>query len=668
MGVFVFPSGQSRNDDRDRVTAERVSAFMNDTVEPLWHRELSASTRVLLRFYQFLLVPLYVVVLAGHWIDWSYPVVGTLFVGSEILIFIVSAILAILCWRPGEVRLGRLSKIPSIDVFITTVDEDPALLERTLRFCLAMRLPHETWVLDDGNREEVRALAERMGARYLARTERVGAKAGNLNHALSRSDGELVAIFDADGIARPEFLEDLVGHFADPTVAIVQASQRIYNLDSFQCGGGQQEHALWNEQSIFWDIIQSGRNRFEAALWCGSGAILRRSAIRAIGGIPTDTVTEDYQTTLRLQTQGYRVVFDPRPLSYTQGPRDCESFVKQRDRWCRGTLRTLRLEAKALWCSPHVTWPQFFSAFAPVSYYFESVIRILALALPAALLLSGGEVFRGGWVGLVAVPALWLLRGNVYAILSRHRGSHRSVGGFWLIKTKVYVRNFATFLFTDRQGHFFVTPKQAFVVQGRVSWDIALAVAYTLVTTLVAAWLAWTWGPRPGILLALVSAAYHFQVAWDARNLQRRKPWVADGHALLLSLPVSLGAEGEPPVQGMTRLVAPSALHLYTPHRYRAGQRLLVQLGPPAPTEERFPAKVLRARRAMADENCALHWLELSVEAMPDACWNAAFDHYLALGPDFLLQVIPEKAPVAPPQGGALSPSMATLRLSVDSE
>jgi cellulose synthase/poly-beta-1,6-N-acetylglucosamine synthase-like glycosyltransferase len=634
---------------------------MEDRIEPLWHHELPPSTKALLVLYQFLLVPTYLVVLGGLWIDWSHPFVGSLFLGSELLIFFVSAILAVLCWRPGIVPRRKLDRTASVDVFITTIDEDPELLARTLRYCLAMPYPHETWILDDGNRPAVRALAEGMGARYLARADRVGAKAGNLNHALRQTKGELVAIFDADGIPRREFLDEIVGHFADPKVAVVQASQRIYNLDSFQCGGGQQKHSLWNEQSIFWDVIQSGRNRFDGALWCGSGAMLRRSAIEQIGGIPTDTVTEDYQATLRLQAQGYRVVFDPRPLSYTQGPRDCDSFVKQRDRWCRGTLRTLRLEAANLWRSPHVTWGQFFCAFAPVSYYFESVIRILALALPVALLATGGAAFRGGWLGLLCVPMMWLLRGNIYAILSRHRGSHRSVGGFWLIKTKIYVKNFSTFLFSNRQGHFFVTPKRAFAVRERVTWDIRLVVAYTALTALAAAVLVVVSGPVPGVLLALVSAVYHFQVAWDARNLQRRTPWVADGHALFLSLPVALTDGDAAAVQGMTRLVAPSRVHVYSPHFFPRGRRLQLRLELPDRSEYVLPSRVLRSRPAMRNQDCALHWIELVVERMPNACWDAIFHHFLELGPDFLLQATPQSRPTKAQETEARAPSRSGM-------
>src|SRR5581483_126573 len=164
-----------------------------------------------------------------------------------------------------------------VDVYITTYNEDPALLRSTILGAVHMRYPHETYVLDDGQRPEVRALAEALGARYLTRQDRTHAKAGNINHALTQTHGDFIAIFDADHVPYPQFLDRVLGRFADERVALVQTPQEFYNLDS--------------------------------VFWCGSNAVLRRAAIDSIGGIATETITEDIHTTIKLHRAGWRTAY-----------------------------------------------------------------------------------------------------------------------------------------------------------------------------------------------------------------------------------------------------------------------------------------------------------------------------------------------------------------------
>ena len=80
----------------------------------------------------------------------------------------------------------------------------------------------------------MRRLAATLGARYLTRPDNADAKAGNLNHALQSIDTDLVAVLDADHIARPDFLRNTIGYFDDPELALVQTPQDFYNLDSFE--------------------------------------------------------------------------------------------------------------------------------------------------------------------------------------------------------------------------------------------------------------------------------------------------------------------------------------------------------------------------------------------------------------------------------------------------
>src|SRR6185295_15091599 len=123
---------------------------------------------------------------------------------------------------------------PSVDVFIPVFQEPLEILEQTLIAARAMRYPRfAVYVLDDGHRDEVRELARRHGVHYL-RGPREHAKAGNLNHALAQTMGDLVAIFDTDHIPTQEFLSETVPWFGDDEIGVVQTPHVFRNADIFQ--------------------------------------------------------------------------------------------------------------------------------------------------------------------------------------------------------------------------------------------------------------------------------------------------------------------------------------------------------------------------------------------------------------------------------------------------
>jgi len=105
---------------------------------------------------------------------------------------------------------------------VTTYNEPVDVVEATLAGCAALRYPHETFLLDDGRRSEMAILAEEWGARYMSRPDNTHAKAGNINHALGITNGDLIFCLDADHVPLPDALDALVGYFDDDKVALVQ--------------------------------------------------------------------------------------------------------------------------------------------------------------------------------------------------------------------------------------------------------------------------------------------------------------------------------------------------------------------------------------------------------------------------------------------------------------
>jgi cellulose synthase (UDP-forming) len=257
--------------------------------------------------------------------SWSYFIFDA-FGLLNFLIFISAT------WKIRN-RISRAPKRPySVDVFITTYNEGVELLRTTLHHVQRMDYPHETYLLDDGNRSEMRALAQEMGVHYLTRTEHLQAKAGNINNALSRTHSELIALFDADGIPRRDFLTKLVGYFDEEKVALVQTPNAFYNLDSFQHWSEENRIGTWNEQSLWYDVILRGLDYGNAATWCGSGSLFRRSAFEKIGGVPVDSVTEDALASLELHDAGFDTVYHDEAIAFSLAPDSIEPYLVQRSR------------------------------------------------------------------------------------------------------------------------------------------------------------------------------------------------------------------------------------------------------------------------------------------------------------------------------------------------
>jgi cellulose synthase (UDP-forming) len=226
-----------------------------------------------------------------------------------------------------------------VDVFITTYNEDVELLRQTVRAAVAIRYPHNTYVLDDGRRAAVRALAEEIGCRYMTRDDNAHAKAGNFNNAFRQTDADLIAVFDADHVASPEFLDRTLGFFRDAKVAIVQVPQQYHNLDSVQHSVSWKTRRMYGEQDAFFNLVMPGKDNWNAAFFCGTGAVLRRKALEPLGGILADTITEDLHTSIELHAAGWKSVYLNEVLVTGLAPQDLKSFAAQRLRWAEGNLK-----------------------------------------------------------------------------------------------------------------------------------------------------------------------------------------------------------------------------------------------------------------------------------------------------------------------------------------
>ncbi|HWO72199.1 MAG TPA: glycosyltransferase [Dehalococcoidia bacterium] len=396
---------------------------------------------------------------------------------AEIHGFFTYAGYMFMTWKPVRFVAPPPIENATVDFLIPTYNEPFAVLAPTIAGAVAVTYPHRTYVLDDGKRDWVRRLCKRLGAEYLTRPTNEGAKAGNLNHALARTSGEFVAVIDADFVPKPSFIDDMLGYFRDPKVAFVQGPQEFYNRDSFQHASG--DHDAWHEQSLFFRTIQPGKNRWNAAFWCGCPSLLRRRALECVGGVAQETVTEDLHTSMKLHAAGWKSVYHPSPVALGIAPNDYDGFVLQRLRWAEGTMQVIRRE----WRLRGLTFAQGVNYLASTSTYFDAIRKAVFLSiLPLVLITDQLPIQAPGSVFLPFWAAQFLSVAVANSLLGRGNNRYLMTEFFDLLKMFAFIKASMTLL-TGKRVRFRVTPKGAAPgrgVHGLLAPYAALLVAYAL--------------------------------------------------------------------------------------------------------------------------------------------------------------------------------------------
>jgi cellulose synthase/poly-beta-1,6-N-acetylglucosamine synthase-like glycosyltransferase/4-amino-4-deoxy-L-arabinose transferase-like glycosyltransferase len=279
------------------------------------------------------------------------------------------------------------------------------VLHRTVSAAVALVGEHRTFVLDDAGRPDVRSLARRLGADYIERPTRAGAKAGNLNHALSLTDGELVAVFDADHIPHPDFLERLTGYFEDPDLAFAQTPQYYGNALHSRVARG-----AYQQQAMFYGPICRGKNGVNAAFCCGTNVVFRRTALDDIDGFDERSVVEDFVTSMRIHRAGWRSVYYPYVLSEGLGPDTLRAYTGQQFRWARGSIGALvSLEP----FRRGYTLAQRAQYLLATTFYLIGLVTTVYVALPILYLLGGWSAFSSSSGDFVLYYVPYLVLGLV---------------------------------------------------------------------------------------------------------------------------------------------------------------------------------------------------------------------------------------------------------------
>lgn len=306
--------------------------------------------------------------------------------------------------KPVDLSLYPQEQWPKIDIYIPTYNEDVEIVRKTTLCALAIDYPADkkrVYVLDDGRAEkykarraELRQMCEEVGATMLTRDNNDHAKAGNINTAFKRTEGDLVLILDCDHMPAKNFLMETVGFFFNPNVAFVQTPHWFYNPDPFERNlltGGK--IPVGNE--LFYKVLQKGNDFWNAAFFCGSAAVIRKEYALQIGGIATETVTEDCHTAFRLHSLGYESVYYDKIMVAGLAPEKFSSYVGQQVRWARGMAQILRIENPLINPKLNLTIPQRLCYFSATSHFFYGFPRLMYAIAPTLFLLFGINSVKG---------------------------------------------------------------------------------------------------------------------------------------------------------------------------------------------------------------------------------------------------------------------------------
>ncbi|KEQ02943.1 UDP-forming cellulose synthase catalytic subunit [Pseudorhizobium pelagicum] len=347
----------------------------------------------------------------------------------NVLMLALSLFIVAMPLPPRPSRTDATEDLPDVDVFIPTYNEDANLLANTLAAAKAMDYPAEKlhiWLLDDGGTVQKRSsadvasaeaarerhhqlaqLCQILGANYLTRERNEHAKAGNLNNGLAHSSGELVAVFDADHAPARDFLRETVGYFAeDPKLFLVQTPHFFINPDPLE-RNLRTFDTMPSENEMFYGVIQRGLDKWNAAFFCGSAAVLSRRALEQTGGFSGLSITEDCETALALHSAGWNSVYVDKPLIAGLQPATFASFIGQRSRWAQGMMQILHFRFPLF--KRGLTLPQRLCYMSSTLFWLFPFTRATFLFAPLFYLLFDLQIFVASGGDFLAYTLSYLI-------------------------------------------------------------------------------------------------------------------------------------------------------------------------------------------------------------------------------------------------------------------
>lgn len=329
--------------------------------------------------------------------------------------------------KPTPLPVDR-SLWPTVDVYIPTYNEPLDVVRQSVLAAQSLDWPADklrVYVLDDGRRQEFREFSEQAGVGYLTRPDNKHAKAGNINAALTKTDGEFIAVFDCDHVTVRSFLQICMGWFLkDKRLALLQTPHVFFSPDPFERNLGTFRNVP-NEGELFYGVIQDGNDLWNATFFCGSCAVMRRSSLDAVGGVAVESVTEDALTALKMNRLGFNTAYLAVPQAAGLATENLSRHIGQRTRWARGMAQIIRTNNPLL--GKGLKIGQRLCYLSAMLHFFFGLPRVVFLTAPLAYLFFHANVFQASAIMVAAYALPHIVLSNLTG--SRIQGRFRH--SFW---------------------------------------------------------------------------------------------------------------------------------------------------------------------------------------------------------------------------------------------
>ncbi len=376
---------------------------------------------------------------------------------------------------------------PTVDIFIPSYNEPLKVVRPTVLGAMNLDWPKDklnVYLLDDGRREEFADFCAEVGIKHLTRPDNNHAKAGNINAALDKTDGDFIAIFDCDHIPSSTFLKLNMGFFTeDEKLALVQTPHHFYSPDPFE-RNLKTFRKVPNEGELFYGLLQGGNDFWNAAFFCGSCALIRRDMLLEVGGIAIETVTEDAHTALKLHALGYHSAFCSIAQAGGLATESVSAHVGQRIRWGRGMAQIFRTDNPLF--KKGLELGQRLCYFNGMFHFFYGLPRIIFLTAPLAYLFLDLHIINASALMIAA----YVLPHLMLSTLTNSRVQGHVRHSFW---AEVYETVMAPYLLrptlmalvNPKLGKFNVTEKGGLVKKEYFDKDIAKPLVVMLILDLI---------------------------------------------------------------------------------------------------------------------------------------------------------------------------------------
>jgi biofilm PGA synthesis N-glycosyltransferase PgaC len=297
---------------------------------------------------------------------------------------------------------------PFVSIIVPAYNESEVITS-SLSSLLELRYPYyEIIAVDDGSTdgtyEKMKQFeGNHFGVRVSVFRKENSGKADTLNYGIRRSKAPIVVCMDSDSRLTPEALRYAVLHFKDPNVGAVAGNVKVIN-----------RHNIWTKlQALEYieglNIVRNAQAFFRTVnVIPGPMGIFRRQAIEGTGGYDSDTFAEDFDMTVKILADGWKIDYEPKAVAFTEAPEELLDVIKQRYRWCRGILQALRKQKHLLTRSSG-------SITTPISLWY---MIFEGLAWPAMNILSSlFFVWIALIYGMTKLLVLWWLLLTVLDVL-----------------------------------------------------------------------------------------------------------------------------------------------------------------------------------------------------------------------------------------------------------